>query len=84
MRNCWPMSSRGSRRASPAAATDEGRRRIAALLPEAKARAKTLVELADKLAFLVRDPAQDAMTPKARGCSATNSLEARGRLGVSR
>ena len=45
----------------PAAATNEGRRRIAALLPEAKARAKTLVELADKLAFLFRDP-QDAMT----------------------
>ena len=39
----------------PAAATDEGRRRIAALLPEAKTRAKTLVELADKLAFLVSD-----------------------------
>ena len=50
----------------PLAATDEGRRRITALLPEAKTRAKTLVELADSLAFLFRDP-QDAMTPKARG-----------------
>ena len=48
----------------PLAATDEGRRRIAALLPEAKTRAKTLVELADKLAFLVRERPL-AMTPKA-------------------
>ena len=48
----------------PGAATDEGRRRIAALLPEAKARAKTLVELADSLAFLFCDP-QSTMTDKA-------------------
>ena len=46
------------------AATDEGQRRIAALLPEVKTRAKTLVELADKLAFLVRERPL-AMTPKA-------------------
>ena len=48
----------------PLAATDEGRRRIAALLPEAKTRAKTLVELAEKLSFLVRERPL-AMTPKA-------------------
>ena len=48
----------------PAAATDEGRRRIAALLAEAKSRAKTLVELADKLAFLVCERPL-TMTPKA-------------------
>ena len=48
----------------PAAATEEGRQRIAALLPEAKTRAKTLVELADKLAFLVCERPM-AMTPKA-------------------
>ena len=48
----------------PAAATDEGRRRIAALLPEAKTRAKTLVELAEKLSFLVSDRPL-AMTDKA-------------------
>ena len=65
----------------PAAATDEGRRRIAALLPEAKARAKTLVELADNLAFLFRDP-QDAMTPKAHRLLDNLSLEAQARLGV--
>ena len=50
--------------AHPAAATEEGRGRILALLPEAKTRAKTLVELADALAFLFRDP-RLAMTPKA-------------------
>ena len=49
----------------PGAATDEGRRRIAALLPEAKARAKTLVELADSLAFLVCERPL-TMTPKAK------------------
>ncbi len=65
----------------PAAATDEGRRRIAALLPEAKARAKTLVELADNLAFLFRDP-QDAMTPKAQRLLDNLSLEEQARLGV--
>ena len=37
----------------PAASGEGGRRRVAALLPEVKPRAKTLVELADKLAFLV-------------------------------
>ena len=65
----------------PLAATDEGRRRIAALLPEAKSRAKTLVELADSLAFLFRDP-QDAMTPKARRLLDSLSLEAQARLGT--
>ena len=40
----------------PAVAPDERRRRIMALLPEAKQRAKTLVELADALAFLFREP----------------------------
>ena len=65
----------------PAAVTDEGQRRIAALLPEAKARAKTLVELADSLAFLFRDP-QLAMTPKARRLLDNLSLEAQARLGA--
>ena len=63
----------------PAAATDEGRRRIAALLPEAKARAKTLVELADKLAFLVCDRPLE-MTPKAARLLGDEGSEARGRL----
>ena len=64
----------------PAAATDEGRRRIAALLPEAKARAKTLVELADKLALLFCDrPLQ--MTPKAARLLGDEGSEARARLG---
>ena len=65
----------------PAAATAEGRRRIATLLPEAKQRAKTLVELADNLAFLFRDP-QFAMTPKARRLLDGLSLEAQARLGA--
>ena len=65
----------------PVAATDEGRRRIAALLPEAKARAKTLVDLADNLVFLFRDP-QHAMTPKARRLLDNLSLEAQARLGA--
>lgn len=65
----------------PAAATKEGRRRIAALLPEAKQRAKTLVELAEALAFLFRDP-QDAMTPKARRLLDNLSVEAQARLGA--
>ena len=65
----------------PQAVTDEGRRRIAALLPEAKARAKTLVELADNLAFLFRDP-QDDMTPKAAKLLNNLSLEAQARLGA--
>ena len=64
----------------PTAATDEGRRRIAALLPEAKARAKTLVELADKLAFLVCDRPLE-MTPKAARLLGDEGSEARGRLG---
>ncbi len=64
----------------PAAATDEGRRRIAALLPEAKARAKTLVELADKLAFLVCDRPLE-MTPKAARLLGDEGSEARNRLG---
>ena len=63
----------------PAAATDEGRRRIAALLPEAKARAKTLVELADSLAFLVCDRPL-AMTPKAAKLLGDEGSEARRRL----
>ncbi len=63
----------------PAAATDEGRRRIAALLPEAKARAKTLIELADKLAFLVCDRPLE-MTPKAAKLLGDEGSEARGRL----
>ena len=63
----------------PAAATDEGRRRVAALLPEAKARAKTLVELADKLAFLVCDRPLE-MTPKAAKLLGDEGSEARGRL----
>ena len=67
--------------AYPLAATDEGRRRIVALLPEAKARAKTLVELADNLAFLFRDP-QLEMTPKARRLLDNLSLEAQARLGA--
>ena len=67
--------------AYPLAGTDEGRRRIAALLPEAKARAKTLVELTDNLAFLFRDP-QDAMTPKAGRLLDNLSLEAQARLGA--
>ncbi len=44
----------------PAASGASGRRRVAALLPEIKPRAKTLVELADKLAFLV---AERPLTP---------------------
>ena len=63
----------------PLAATDEGRRRVAALLPEAKARAKTLVELADNLAFLFRVP-QDDMTPKAAKLLGDAGSEARARL----
>ena len=63
----------------PAAATDEGRRRIAALLPEAKARAKTLIELADKLAFLVCDRPLE-MTPKAAKLLGDEGSEAGGRL----
>ena len=63
----------------PAAATDEGRRRIATLLPEAKARAKTLVELADKLAFLVCDRPLE-MTPKAARLLGDEGSEARSRL----
>ena len=39
----------------PAASGASGRRRVAALLPEVKPRAKTLVEIADKLAFLVAE-----------------------------
>ena len=64
----------------PAAATDEGRRRIAALLPEAKARAKTLVELADNLSFLV-SARPLAMTPKAARLLGERGSEARARLG---
>ena len=67
--------------AHPAAATEEGRGRILALLPEAKTRAKTLVELADALAFLFRDP-QLAMTPKAERLLDNLSLEAQARLGA--
>ena len=63
----------------PAAETDEGRRRIAALLPEAKARAKTLVELADNLTFLVGDLPL-AMTPKAARLLSEDGSEARARL----
>ena len=63
--------------AAEEAATDEGRRRIAALLPEAKARAKTLVELADSLAFLFCDP-QITMTDKA---ARLLDYEAQARLG---
>ena len=63
----------------PAAVTDEGHRRIAALLPEAKARAKTLVELADNLSFLVRDRPL-AMTPKAARLLGDDGSEARTRL----
>ncbi len=37
----------------PAATSAAGRRRLTALLPEVKLRAKTLVELTDKLSFLV-------------------------------
>ena len=44
----------------PAAAGETGRRRVAALLPDVKPRAKTLVELADRLAFLV---AERPLTP---------------------
>ena len=65
----------------PLAATDEGRRRISALLPEAKARAKTLVELADSLAFLFRDP-QSEMTPKAHRLLNGLSLETQAHLGA--
>ena len=65
----------------PLAATAEGRRRIVALLPEAKARAKTLVELAESLAFLFRDPG-DAMTPKARRLLDNLGPEAEARLGA--
>ena len=64
----------------PAVATDEGRRRIAALLPEAKTRAKTLVELADNLTFLVCDRPL-AMTPKAARLLGEGGSEARARLG---
>ena len=63
----------------PLAAMDEGRRRVRALLPEAKTRAKTLVELADNLAFLFRDP-QQAMTPKAARLLGDAGSEARTRL----
>ena len=63
----------------PTAATDEGRRRIAALLPEAKARAKTMVELADNLAFLVCARSL-AMTPKAARLLGEDGSEARSRL----
>ena len=63
----------------PTAATDEGRRRIAALLPEAKARAKTLVELADSLAFLVCDRPL-AMTLKAARLLGDAGSDARTRL----
>jgi len=62
----------------PAAGTDEGRERILALLPEAKQRAKTLVELAEALAFLFRTPPL-AMTPKAEGLL---DIEAQARLGA--
>ena len=51
------------------------------LLPEAKTRAKTLVELADNLAFLFRDP-HCAMTPKARRLLDRLGLEAQARLGA--
>ena len=64
----------------PVAATDEGRRRIAALLLEAKARAKTLLELADNLSFLVCDRPL-AMTPKAARLLGEGGSEARARLG---
>ena len=63
----------------PAATTDEGRRQIAALLPEARARAKTLVELAENLAFLVCDRPLE-MTPKAAKLLGDEGSEARGRL----
>ncbi len=62
----------------PAAATDEGRGRILALMPEAKTRAKTLVELADSLAFLFHEPPL-AMTPKAERLL---DIEAQARLGA--
>ena len=39
----------------PAATSEAGRQRLAALLPEVRLRAKTLVELADKLSFLVSE-----------------------------
>ena len=65
----------------PLAATDEGIRRIGTLLPEVRTRAKTLVELADGLAFLFRDP-RDAMTPKARRLLDDLSLEAQARVGA--
>ena len=39
----------------PVAATEEGRRRLAALLTEAKARAETLLELVERLEFLVAE-----------------------------
>ena len=64
----------------PLAATDEGQRRIMTLLPEAKTRAKTLVDLADTLAFLFRDP-QLAMTTKAETAS---RLRGTGRHGPTR
>ncbi|MDE0392159.1 MAG: glutamate--tRNA ligase [Rhodospirillales bacterium] len=64
----------------PAAATDQARRRVEALLPEAKARAKTLVELADNLSFLVCDRPL-AMTPKAARLLGDDGSEARARLG---
>ena len=64
----------------PAAAADEGRRRLAALLPEARTRAKTLVELADGLAFLVCDRPL-AMTRKAAKLLGGEGSEARDRLG---
>ena len=63
----------------PKVDTDEGRRRIATLLPEAKARAKTLVELADDLAFLVCVRPLD-MTPKAAKLLGDVGSEARDRL----
>lgn len=60
----------------PAASGASGRRRVTALLPEVKPRAKTLVELADKLAFLV------AERPLAPGPKAARLLDgaARARL----
>ena len=63
----------------PTAATDEGRRRIAALLPQAKARAKTLVDLGDSLSFLVCDRPL-AMTPKAAKLLGECGSEVRARL----
>ena len=66
----------------PAAATDEGRRRILALLPEAKARAKTLVELADALAFLVCERPL-TLTPKAAKLLGDEARARLARLGAA-